>query len=72
MSPYLWTPCSSGINDEEPKTTKAPAFRSRQRGVLSMGCEIRTPVIVPVVKIWNSMLVCQLLYLFDRLPEGWE
>jgi hypothetical protein len=42
------------MNDEAPKTTKAPTFTFRQRGVLSEGFEIRTPVTVPVVKIWNS------------------
>ena len=49
-SPYRWTPCSRGINDEAPKITKAPTFAFRQRGVLSRGFEIRTAVIVPVVK----------------------
>jgi hypothetical protein len=61
-SPYRWTPCSRGMNDEAPKTTKAPAFTFRQRGVLSEGFEIRTPVTVPGVKIWNS---CQRIIGFD-------
>ena len=50
------------MNDEAPKTTKAPTFAFRQRGVLSEGFEIRTPVIVPVVKTWNS---CQHIIGFD-------
>jgi hypothetical protein len=39
------------MNDEALKTTKAATFTFRQRGVPSEGCEIRTPVTVPVVKI---------------------
>lgn len=67
-SPYRWAPCSKGMNDEAPKITKALTFIFRQRGVLSEGFEIRTPVTVPVVKIWYS---CQrgVEYLFTRLPR---
>ena len=50
------------MNDEAPKTTKAPAFTFRKRGVLSEGFEIRTQVTVPVVEIWNS---CQRIIGFD-------
>ena len=50
------------MNDEAPKTMKAPTFTFRQRGVLREGFEIRTPVIVPVVKICNS---CQSILGFD-------
>lgn len=50
------------MNDEAPKTTKAPTFTFRQRGVLREGFEIRTPVTVPVVKIWN---LCQHIIGFD-------
>jgi hypothetical protein len=50
------------MNDEAPKTTKAPTFTFRQRGVPNEGFDIRTPVTVPVVKIWNS---CQRIIGFD-------
>ena len=55
------------MNDEAPKTTKAPTFTFRHRGVLSKGFEIRTPVTVPVVKIWIS---CQRSLELTRLPGG--
>lgn len=61
-SPYRWAPCSKGMNDEAPKIMKAPTFTFRQRGVLSEGFKIRTPVTVPVVKIWYS---CQRGVEFD-------
>ena len=53
------------MNDEAPKRMKTPIFTFRQRGVLSEGFEIRTPVTVPVVKIWD---LCQCIIGFD--PEG--
>jgi hypothetical protein len=42
------------MNEEAPKTTKAPTLTFRQRSVLSVGFEIKTPITVPVVEIWNS------------------
>jgi hypothetical protein len=39
------------MNEEAPKTIKAPTLTFRQRGVLSKGFKMRKPVTVPVVKI---------------------
>jgi hypothetical protein len=39
------------MNDEAPKITKMLTFTFRQRGFLSKGFDIRTPVTVPFVKI---------------------
>ena len=55
------------MNDEAPKTMKVLTFTFRQRGVLSEGFEIRTPVTVPVVKIWYF---CQRIIEFDSAAWG--
>ena len=55
------------MNDEAPKTTKPPTLTFRQRGVLSEGFEIRTPVTVPMVKIWN---LCQRIIGFESFDPA--
>lgn len=45
--------CTRGMNDEEPKITKAATFTSRQRGVLRKGFKISTLVAAPMVRTYN-------------------